>query len=200
MEQHGPNFIEPPPDIIEGEPEWEVEQILKSQLFGQNKKLQYFVRWKGYSPSHNLWVNESDIFAPDLIKEFNAIRTLDIKDPLFIPEDDLSPFQSPLSPLTESLCPSPWHSQLTVPTSLTQLSSHSEPLMESSLFASIPLTMTCTSSPPSSTEKCSTHNSYGPIFGPTEILVTLTLTTKQSPSLLTVTKLSPTSSRAPVTF
>jgi hypothetical protein len=30
MEQHGLNFIEPPPDIIEGKPEWEVEQILKS--------------------------------------------------------------------------------------------------------------------------------------------------------------------------
>ena len=24
-DQHGPNFIEPPPDILEGEPEWEVE-------------------------------------------------------------------------------------------------------------------------------------------------------------------------------
>ena len=29
-QQHGPNFLEPPLDIIEGEPEWEVEQILKS--------------------------------------------------------------------------------------------------------------------------------------------------------------------------
>ena len=29
-QQHRPNFLEPPPDIIEGEPEWEVEQILKS--------------------------------------------------------------------------------------------------------------------------------------------------------------------------
>jgi len=28
-DQHGPNFLEPPPDILEGEPEWEVEQILK---------------------------------------------------------------------------------------------------------------------------------------------------------------------------
>ena len=27
-DQHGPNFLEPPPDIIEGEPEWEVERIL----------------------------------------------------------------------------------------------------------------------------------------------------------------------------
>ena len=29
-DQHRPNFIELPPDIIEGEPEWEVEAILKS--------------------------------------------------------------------------------------------------------------------------------------------------------------------------
>jgi hypothetical protein len=43
MEQHGPNFIELPPDIIKGEPEWEVEQILKLWLFGCNKKLQYFI-------------------------------------------------------------------------------------------------------------------------------------------------------------
>jgi hypothetical protein len=27
-QQHGPNFLEPPPDIMEGEPEWEVERIL----------------------------------------------------------------------------------------------------------------------------------------------------------------------------
>ena len=27
-DQHGPNFLEPPPDVIEGEPEWEVERIL----------------------------------------------------------------------------------------------------------------------------------------------------------------------------
>ena len=26
--QHGPNFLEPPPEIIEGEPEWEVEKII----------------------------------------------------------------------------------------------------------------------------------------------------------------------------
>jgi hypothetical protein len=26
--QHGPNFLEPPSDIIEGEPEWEVKKII----------------------------------------------------------------------------------------------------------------------------------------------------------------------------
>jgi hypothetical protein len=33
MEQQGPNFIKPLPNIIEGEPKWEVKQILKTQLF-----------------------------------------------------------------------------------------------------------------------------------------------------------------------
>jgi len=28
-DQHGPNFIEPPPEIVEGEEEWEIEKILK---------------------------------------------------------------------------------------------------------------------------------------------------------------------------
>jgi hypothetical protein len=32
---HGPNFEHPPPDIIDGEPEWEVEKIIKSQLHGR---------------------------------------------------------------------------------------------------------------------------------------------------------------------
>ena len=32
-EQHGPNFLEPPPEIIEGEPEWEVDQIIKERTF-----------------------------------------------------------------------------------------------------------------------------------------------------------------------
>ena len=33
-DQHGPNFLEPPPDIIEGKPEWEVERILQERTFG----------------------------------------------------------------------------------------------------------------------------------------------------------------------
>jgi hypothetical protein len=52
-DQHGPNFLEPPPDIIEGEPEWEVEKIIKERTFGHWKKKQYLMRWKGYSPSHD---------------------------------------------------------------------------------------------------------------------------------------------------
>jgi len=71
-EQHGPNFIEPPPDIVEGEPEWEVEQILRERTFGRWKKKQYLVRWKDYSPAHDSWVDETDLHAPELIEEFQS--------------------------------------------------------------------------------------------------------------------------------
>jgi len=33
-EEHGPNYHKPPPDIIEGKPEWEVEQIVGARCFG----------------------------------------------------------------------------------------------------------------------------------------------------------------------
>ena len=31
---HGPNYTRPPPDLVEGEAEWEVERILAYQYFG----------------------------------------------------------------------------------------------------------------------------------------------------------------------
>ena len=43
-EQHGPNYLEPPPDIIEGEPEFEVEQIVGSRRTGRRKTLEYRIR------------------------------------------------------------------------------------------------------------------------------------------------------------
>jgi len=65
--EHRTNFLEPPPDIIEGEEEWEVEQILGKRHFSQGKKPQYLIRWKGYSPAHDQWVDKTDITADDLV-------------------------------------------------------------------------------------------------------------------------------------
>jgi len=85
-DQHGPNFIEPPPDILEGEPEWEVEKILKERSFGHWKKKQYLVRWKGYSPAHDSWTNSEDLHAPELLADFQkqsrSIKTLHFDDPI----------------------------------------------------------------------------------------------------------------------
>ena len=75
-DQHGPNFIEPPPDIIEGEEEWEVEQIIKARVYGQWKKKQYLVRWKGYSPAHDSWVDKDDLRAPELLAEFGGTSSI----------------------------------------------------------------------------------------------------------------------------
>src|SRR5882757_6234408 len=68
--EHGENFLEPPPDIIEGEEEWEVEQVLGKRHFGRGKRLQYLVRWKGYSPAHDQWINKEDMAANDLVRIF----------------------------------------------------------------------------------------------------------------------------------
>jgi Chromo (CHRromatin Organisation MOdifier) domain len=65
---HGPNFLEPPPDLIEGKPEWEVKMILGDRIY--KKKKQYLIRWKGYAPAHDSWEDESGIHAPDLITKY----------------------------------------------------------------------------------------------------------------------------------
>ena len=38
---HRPNYEEPPPELIDEQPEWEVDAILDSRCFGRTKTLQY---------------------------------------------------------------------------------------------------------------------------------------------------------------
>jgi hypothetical protein len=60
----------PPPDleIVDGEPEYEVEAILDSRR--HYNRLQFLVSWKGYGREENSWTNEEDVHAPDLVQEF----------------------------------------------------------------------------------------------------------------------------------
>ncbi len=69
-EEHGPNYHEPPPDVIEGKPEWEVEQIVGARCFGRSRRLQYRVRWTGYSDAHDTWETVDDVHAPQLTADF----------------------------------------------------------------------------------------------------------------------------------
>ena len=48
MDSHGPNYEQPPPDLIKDEEEYEVDQILNSRKHGRESTLQYLVQWKGY--------------------------------------------------------------------------------------------------------------------------------------------------------
>jgi Chromo (CHRromatin Organisation MOdifier) domain len=68
---HGPNFMRPPPDLINGEAEYEVEAIRSHRYFGKNKRLQYLLKWKGYPEADNTWESEGQLNAPDLLKQYN---------------------------------------------------------------------------------------------------------------------------------
>src|SRR5258707_10240894 len=68
---HGPNFSRPPPDLIEGAEEYEVEHLVNHQRHGRSRALQYFVKWKGYPESDNTWELAQDIHAPDLLKKYH---------------------------------------------------------------------------------------------------------------------------------
>src|ERR1700730_14143550 len=74
---HGPNFSRPPPDLIDGEEEYEVERIISHRRHGRARTLQYLVKWKGYPESDNTWEPATQIHAPDLLKAYHRKRPLE---------------------------------------------------------------------------------------------------------------------------
>ena len=76
--EHGPDYIRPPPDIIEGEEEYEVEAILNHRIRGQrNKRYEYFLAWKGQDATENSWEPESNLkHAPDLLNAYKKRHRL----------------------------------------------------------------------------------------------------------------------------
>jgi hypothetical protein len=69
--QHGLNFSQPPPDLITGEEEYEVEAIQNHQSFRCSCALQYLIKWRGYPKSNNTWEPADNIHTPDLLKDYH---------------------------------------------------------------------------------------------------------------------------------
>ncbi|QRW22888.1 Retrotransposable element Tf2 protein [Rhizoctonia solani] len=64
---------QPPPETIEGEEEYKVEQIIDSKR--QRGKWLYLIKWKGYGPEDNSWEPEELLeHSQEEIKRFNQAR------------------------------------------------------------------------------------------------------------------------------
>src|SRR5258708_11363669 len=67
---HGPNFSKPPPDLVQGAEEYEVEHLVNHRRHGRSRTLQFFVKWKGSPESDNTWEPIQNIHAPDLLMKY----------------------------------------------------------------------------------------------------------------------------------
>src|SRR6267154_268113 len=71
-EEHGANYLQPPPELIDGEEEYEVEEIIDEHT--NRRKKQYLIKWIGYPASENSWVNEKDLHSPELLADYHRSK------------------------------------------------------------------------------------------------------------------------------
>jgi hypothetical protein len=63
----------PPPVDVDGEEQWEIGAIVRSELRGRgrNRRTHYLVRWKGYGPEVDSWIPVEEMdHAGDLVSEY----------------------------------------------------------------------------------------------------------------------------------
>lgn len=71
---HGTPPEAPQPDIIEGEPEYEVEAIIGHRT--QRKKKQFLIKWKGYGHEYNTWEPEQHLeHAQEALNDYYKQQT-----------------------------------------------------------------------------------------------------------------------------
>ena len=72
---HGPNYAMPPPDVIEGEEEYEVEAIVGHQK--RRGQTQFLVKWLEYPVSENSWEPEENLDnAAEILRAYKQVHHL----------------------------------------------------------------------------------------------------------------------------
>jgi len=74
-QEHGANYTQPPPELIDGEEEYEVEDIISDRKHGRTRKLQYLIKWKGYPQSENSWVDAKNLHSPELLRQYRSAQS-----------------------------------------------------------------------------------------------------------------------------
>ena len=75
---NGSHYQEPALELVEGQPEWEVEHIMRVRRCNQ---LQYLVRWKGFSDTHDSWEPANHLHTDQLIQDFYKEHPLAVGNP-----------------------------------------------------------------------------------------------------------------------
>ena len=69
--EHGENYSRPPPDLVGGGEQYEVETIRSHRRQGRGNHLQYLVKWLGYPESDNTWEPAGHLQTPMLLKGYH---------------------------------------------------------------------------------------------------------------------------------
>ncbi|ESK80737.1 retrotransposon nucleocapsid protein [Moniliophthora roreri MCA 2997] len=74
-EVHGRNFLKPPPDLIEGQEEHEIDAIVRHTP--KRKPQRFLVSWKGYPSAENEWLREEDFkHAKETLADYKKANKL----------------------------------------------------------------------------------------------------------------------------
>jgi Chromo (CHRromatin Organisation MOdifier) domain len=75
-DEHGPNYIKPPPDLIEGEEQYEVETIIQHRRKGNRNE--FLIKWKGYGSNENTWEPEANLSnSEEILEEYKKTHQVD---------------------------------------------------------------------------------------------------------------------------
>ena len=78
--EHGANYQHPPPEMVDDQEEYEVEQVINHWYYGHKKVLQYLIHWKGYSVADDTWELADQVFVDALMKAYHKKHPLKGKE------------------------------------------------------------------------------------------------------------------------
>ena len=75
--EYGLPPMPPLPELVDGESEFEVENILRHKHVGRKKELRYLVQWRGYSRAESTWEPEEHLKnTPEVLEAYKSTHHL----------------------------------------------------------------------------------------------------------------------------